>query len=255
MSISHGPIPEAPAPVPAVTTEEMIEVDRLMVEDYGVLLIQMMENAGRTLAQLARARFLGGDPRGARVAVFAGPGGNGGGALVAARRLACWGADVSVALGAPAAELAEVPAHQLAILRRMGLRVFEPPQSPEALSALNPLALLIDGLIGYSLKGAPTGPSADLIGWLNAHPAPKLALDAPSGVDAATGVAFEPCVRAHATLTLALPKTGLLTEQARPYLGELYCGDLSVPPTLYGEPSLGRAVGPVFAEADIVRIF
>lgn len=82
--------------VPFVTTEQMIEVDRAMIEDYGILLIQMMENAGRNLADLARARFLAGDPNGKRVAVLAGVGGNGGGALVCARRLANWGADVHV---------------------------------------------------------------------------------------------------------------------------------------------------------------
>ncbi|NIM09211.1 MAG: NAD(P)H-hydrate epimerase, partial [Planctomycetales bacterium] len=55
--------------------------------DYRIDLIQMMENAGRNLAHLARSRFLGGDPQGKRVAVLAGTGGNGGGALVCARRL------------------------------------------------------------------------------------------------------------------------------------------------------------------------
>ena len=62
----------------------MHEVDRLMVEKYDILLIQMMENAGRGLAQLARCRFLAGDPRGRRVLVLAGTGGNGGGGLVCA---------------------------------------------------------------------------------------------------------------------------------------------------------------------------
>jgi len=79
-------IPFYPDDVPYVTTAQMVEVDRAMIEDFGIELIQMMENAGRSLAHLARARFLSGDPRGKRVVALAGTGGNGGGALVCARR-------------------------------------------------------------------------------------------------------------------------------------------------------------------------
>jgi NAD(P)H-hydrate epimerase len=89
-------IPKPGQAVPHLTTAEMIEVDRAMMEDYHIELIQMMENAGRNLAHLARIRFLGGDPRGRQVLVLAGTGGNGGGALVAARRLHNWGARVDV---------------------------------------------------------------------------------------------------------------------------------------------------------------
>ncbi len=70
----------------AVSAAQMREVDRLMVEEAGISLLQMMENAGRALALRARA-MLGGDARGRRVQVLAGRGGNGGGGLAAARRL------------------------------------------------------------------------------------------------------------------------------------------------------------------------
>jgi NAD(P)H-hydrate epimerase len=80
--------------VPWITTDQMIEVDRAMMEDYSIVLLQMMENAGRCLAILARRRFLQDSPKGRTVWVLAGTGGNGGGALACARRLACWQADV-----------------------------------------------------------------------------------------------------------------------------------------------------------------
>ncbi len=82
--------------IPTVTTEQMREVDRAMVEDYGIDLLQMMENAGRNLAALARRRFLDGDVAGRRVIVLAGSGGNGGGGMVAARYLHNWGAEIDV---------------------------------------------------------------------------------------------------------------------------------------------------------------
>jgi NAD(P)H-hydrate epimerase len=112
----------------------------------------------------------------------------------------------------------------------------------------------VDGVIGYSLKGSPRGAAAELIRWANAQDAPVLALDIPSGIDAATGNGFDPAIRASATLTLALPKEGLRAPGAERYVGELYLADIGVPPSLYGGPSLGLSVGPIFAESDILRL-
>lgn len=236
--------------VPAVTTAQMIEVDRAMIEDLHIELIQMMENAGRNLAHLARVRFLGGNPTGRRVVVLAGSGGNGGGALVCARRLHNWGAEVRVFLAKPAATFRAIPAHQLEILRRMRV----PVAQAEALSRVENVDLLVDGIIGYSLSGAPRGAAAELIRWANAQDAPVLALDAPSGLDTTTGAIFDPAIRATATMTLALPKAGFRAPGVENHLGELYLADISVPPALYAEPALGLEVGPVFAESDIIRL-
>ncbi len=79
--------PETTIPVPSLSSKQMVEVDRVMEEELGISLIQMMENAGRGLARLAVHRFLGNDPGGMEVVALAGKGGNGGGALVAARTL------------------------------------------------------------------------------------------------------------------------------------------------------------------------
>ena len=233
--------------IPSVTVAQMREIDRLMVDELGITLEQMMENAGRALAELARRTL--GDPRGHRITVLAGPGGNGGGALVAARRLAIWGAEVSVALASPAARMHAVPAHQLAIVRGMGIEVLE-PKAP--LSKIERGALTLDGVFGYSLAGAPHGYGAELIMAANESHVPILALDVPSGLSAETGEAFEPTIRAHQTLTLALPKIGLLAPRAEPYVGELFVADISVPAQLYQR--LGVAVGPLFAASDILPV-
>lgn len=243
-------IPFLSAVVPWITTKQMIEVDRAMIEDFRIELIQMMENAGRCLAHLARERFLGGDPRGLTVVVLAGSGGNGGGALVCARRLAGWGAAVRVLVTHTAASFAPIPTHQLDVLRRMGV----PAGSAAEVGTGLPADLVIDGVIGYSLRGVPRGAAATLIRWANAQPAPILSLDVPSGVDTTTGEAFEPAIRATATMTLALPKVGLRAPSAAPYVGELYLADIGVPTALYAVPSLGIQVGPVFATRDIVRL-
>ena len=246
-------IPKQTGSVPALTTAQMVEVDRLMIEDYHIQLIQMMENAGRNLAQLARIRFLGGDPRGKTVVVAAGTGGNGGGALVCARHLSNWGAGVRVIGTKSDADFTRVPAHQLAILRRMGLQIVLVIEAAQVLGTL-PVDLIVDGIIGYSLSGAPRGAAADLIRLTNARGVPVLALDAPSGLDASSGSIFDPAIKATATLTLALPKHGLRQPGARAQVGELYLADISVPPSLYSEPSLGISIGHPFARSEIIRL-
>ena len=221
--------------IPFLTAEQMREVDRLAVEEYGVLLIQMMENAGRNLAALARDRFLEGDPAGRKVVVLAGKGGNGGGGLVCGRRLRGWGARVEVVLSSARGEMGEVPGHQLSILVRLGA----PVHADGAGEVLLQADLVVDALVGYSLRGGSSGRTAELIRAANDGESPVLSLDVPSGVDATTGEAHEPSIRATATLTLALPKRGLGEPAGRSHVGELYLADIGVPPELYPESTEG----------------
>ena len=220
--------------VPALTTEQMRAVDRAMVEDLHIELVQMMENAGRSLAELVITRF---SP--ASVTVLAGPGGNGGGGLVAARHLANRGCQVQAVLSEPG-RLTPVPAHQADILARMGITIASRPSAGD---------LIIDALIGYSLQGDPAGAAAELITWANGQAAPILALDTPSGLNLTTVAAGTPAIRAAATLTLALPKVGLLDA---PTAGELYLADISVPPLVYQR--MGIAVPELFRQSSLLQI-
>jgi NAD(P)H-hydrate epimerase len=230
--------------LPALTTAQMAEVDRLMIEEYGILLIQMMENAGRNLAEQAR-RMVGGDLTNRRIVALCGAGNNGGGGMVAARHLYSRGAHAQAKLIADPAHLKAIPAHQWQILN--ALQIVE-NGSP----ALDEADMIIDAMIGYGLTGNPRGQVAEWIERANAAGCPILALDTPSGLDTTTGIPGTPCIRATATLTLALPKVGLLTSEAARYVGELFLADISVPPTLYQRLSLH--VPPLFVADTIVKI-
>jgi NAD(P)H-hydrate epimerase len=220
----------------------MVEVDRLMIEEYQINLVQMMENAGRNLAELAR-RIFSGKVGGQRIAILCGAGNNGGGGLVAARHLHNWGAEISLVLALDPSRLKEVPAHQWRILQNMHLGFDEHPD-------LENSSLIIDALIGYGLSGDPRPPIAGWIERANNAGGPILALDTPSGLDTTSGTPGDPCIKAAATLTLALPKSGLLTTQARGYVGDLYLADISVPPELYQQM---RIEVPNIFEADLIR--
>lgn len=237
------------ADLPWLTAAQMAEVDRAMVDDYGILLPQMMELAGRHLADLARERFRAECERDDGVVVLAGKGGNGGGALVAARRLAGWGVNVSVILAADPDLFGDVPRHQLEIVRRMGIET----RDDHDLLHHSP-GLIVDGLLGYGVRGDPRGRAAMLIRWANTMAVPTLALDLPSGLDATTGRAGEPTIEATATMTLALPKEGLRASGSDRFVGELYLADIGVPRQLYTRPPLNLEAPDVFAESDRVQL-
>jgi NAD(P)H-hydrate epimerase len=230
--------------IPAVTTAQMAEVDRLMIEEYGILLIQMMENAGRSLAEMAR-RMLSGRLTDRNITVLCGAGNNGGGGMAAARHLHNRGAGVHAKLVGDPTRLKDIPAHQWRILQTMKLANNDDPDLAQA-------DLTVDALIGYGLTGDPRGPVAEWIERANGGNCPILSLDTPSGLDTTTGAPGHPCIRASATLTLALPKTGLLALSARPFVGDLYLADIGVPPELYRR--IGIEVGPLFADDTIIRI-
>ena len=234
-----------------IDTPQMIEVDRLMMDDYHIELIQMMENAGRCLAIVAREEFLQKDPQQKRIAVLAGTGGNGGGALVCARRLHNWGANVEVFMTDGEDKMTPIPGHQRRILQRIGI----PIRSGEELASENEYDLIIDGVIGYSVKGDPYGTPMKMINWINSRAEKVLSLDTPSGLDLTSGTVHNPTVKADATLTLAMPKQGLFGEEAKKIIGNLFLGDISVPIELYEEKTLNLQATNIFRHSDIVKIY
>ena len=120
---------------PVLTAAQMAEVDRLMVEVYGIAVPQTMENAGRNLAEQAR-RMLGGRLARRKVTVLCGGGHNGGAGLAGARHLHNRGAEVTVILAANPARLKKFTAQQWWIVQAMGL------DTPEARRHHTPEAVM-----------------------------------------------------------------------------------------------------------------
>ncbi len=215
--------------IPAVTASQMAFIDRLMAERFGVSPVQLMEHAGYAVANFVRAQLPDGDAFGQRVVLLAGSGGNGGDALVAARLLAAWGADIAVVLARPATALTGLPAAHLRSVEVVGIPVLD----GAGLSRLPAAAIVVDGLLGSGATGDPTGTTAELIALANGHGAPVVAIDLPSGLDATTGHVNTPCIVATSTLTLGLPKTGLLAASAAAVTGNLMLAGIGIPPAAY----------------------
>lgn len=200
----------------------MREIDRIAMEETGPNLYQMMENAGRNFAQLT-IEFLGKDWEKAKVIILAGSGGNGGGGICAGRHLA--NRNVSIRLCFTSADkLGEVPAFQRSIFQ------YTTGQEVKLAGLKNSTVdLILDAIIGYGLKTAPRGKAAELIQWANESTAPILSLDVPSGVDSTTGETPGEFIEPQWTLSLALPKTGLLLQRT----GKLFLADIGIPAETY----------------------
>jgi NAD(P)H-hydrate epimerase len=211
--------------------------------ELGLTETRMMENAGANLAWLA-STMLGGEVSGRRITVLAGPGGNGGGGLVAARRLIGWGADVAVRLATDPADLAAVTLEQLRLLEQMEASI------GVGANGLGAAELFIDAVLGFSQRGNPSGDAAALVAAT--ADSTILSLGVPTGLELERGVVGAPAVRAAATLTEALPKEALRTGAARPLVGDLYLADISIPAIVYHR--LGITYRSPFTGSPIVQL-
>jgi NAD(P)H-hydrate epimerase len=219
----------------------MADVDRIASEELGIPLELLLENASHQIA--AAARLFLGSVGGKRIVALAGSGNNGGDALGALRHLSGWGARVSAHLSGPAERLHPLARRQHDILANLGV-----PLDAGVVDA----DLLIDGLLGYSVAGPPRDAVSDVVRAANASRLPILAIDLPSGMHPDTGEPLGITIRAALTVTLALPKRGLMTTRSRALVGELLLADIGIPPQAFDR--LGIETRGLFESGDLVRI-
>ncbi len=238
--------------VPTVTAAQMAEVDRITAQDLHIPVEILMEDASRQIAVAARA-FLGGSVSGKRIVGLVGTGNNGGDTAGALRHLIGWGARVAAEVAAPqerAHEITRVQIGRLLLVTASPVAVvhYASQSGARDLEA----DLILDGLLGYSARGAPRGTVATLIDVANASTRPILAIDLPSGIDPDIGAVPGTAIRAAATVTLALPKTGLLRPEASPYVGTLLLADVGIPHAAFSR--IGVNTSRLFERGDLVRI-
>ena len=197
--------------------------NRIQSQRSRVTSIDLMERAAEALADAVRARMQGGS------AYFAcGTGGNGGDGLAAARILCRQGVHAEILLPGP-------PRSADAIENLRRAREAEVPVREADFSALPEPDIWCDALFGIGLSRAPEGGAAELIRRMNASPAPVLSADVPSGLDAETGRAFSPCVRADETLCFQHLKTGHVLGDGPDMCGRVRVADIGIPEALLDE--------------------
>ncbi len=210
---------ESGVQISAITTEQMIEIDRIAIEETGPNLYQMMENAGRNLALTIIDMIAGNSD--ASIIILAGTGGNGGGGIVAARHLLNRNYNLKLAV-TNKSKLKDVPQKQLEFFLKAGGVLIDNFDNIKA-------DIIVDAIIGYSLINEPRGKSLQFIQWANKQNAKKISLDVPSGIDSTTGENLGEYFLADTTMTLALPKIGLTEEKC----GKLLLADIGISKNVY----------------------
>jgi NAD(P)H-hydrate epimerase len=215
-----------------LTREQVRELDRRAIEEYGVPGIVLMENAGRGMAELLRSLGING-----WVVICCGKGNNGGDGFVMARHLDNIGIRVRVLLFGDPAQLSGDAAINHRIITASAI-----PQETFAGSVLDEECLrrqladadwIVDALFGSGLRGAIQPPFDRIIAAINAASARIFAVDIPSGLDCDTGQPLGIAIRAHHTGTVAALKKGFLEPSAAAWLGQVHLIDMGAPRALF----------------------
>ena len=208
----------------ALTTREMRAVE-MNTEYLGVSRLQLMENAGRIIADAIKRRF----NLGTRVTVVCGPGGNGGDGFVAARQLAGaeYGVEVILLGSSEGIRSSETLTNWRALCQmKSSVCIVEIHDS----SDIEPLDadVVVDALIGTGVRGALAPPFREMVQAIDRSQGFKIAVDVPTGVESDTGAVKGPAVKADLTLTFHKQKAGFA--KAEKHLGELVVCPIGVPP-------------------------
>lgn len=200
-----------------LTNADMAEADRLATAG-GVAGIELMENAGRAVADAVARDYPRNSPP---VCVVAGPGNNGGDGFVTARVLAERGYPVRALLFGDRGLLQGDAA--LAARRWSGQTALA---TPEAMAGCG---LIVDALFGAGLDRAVAGPAAAMIGAMNSSGVPVIAVDLPSGINGSSGAVMASAVNARETITFFRRKPGHVLMPGRKYCGTVSVVDIGIP--------------------------
>jgi NAD(P)H-hydrate epimerase len=208
----------------AITSREMRALE-LNSEYFGVSRLQLMENAGRTVAEEILARF---EPSKTKVAIFCGLGGNGGDGFVAARHLSSHGFRVAVILAGKSKDIMDKEARKnwLALWSLKDAVSLHEAYDSSLVPSVE-ANVVVDALLGIGLKGTPHPPILQMIKRINESNAFCVAVDVPTGINADTGEILGEAVKANLTVTFHKVKTGL--EKAEAHVGDLLIKKIGLP--------------------------
>ena len=214
-----------------LSREQVRDLDRRAIEEYGIPALVLMENAGRGVAEILQSL---GNP--GPVVVCCGKGNNGGDGLVAARHLVNRGWTVKVWLFASPETLSAEAAIHWKIVQFMHIPAEvlagNTPFEKRLAEEFDRTDWIVDALFGTSLTGPLRQPFGRAVSLINASSRKVLAVDIPSGLDADTGEPFGPTIRANHTVTFVAAKIGFAKPTAAEYLGRVHIVDIGAPQSL-----------------------
>ena len=210
-----------------VTAEKMRLIDREAIDNRGIPGPELMENAGRGIAERIKNKLLP-EPQGKKIVIFCGKGNNGGDGFVIGRYLARYGADVSIYFPAPAEKLSDDARLNLDRARELNIEI-RSIESVDQLPSSIKADYIIDAIFGTGFSGCPKDLPADMIEYINRQEVSVISVDCPSGLDVDTGRHEGAVISADYTFTLALPKIGLYYSPGRELSGYVEVVPIGIP--------------------------
>ena len=211
-----------------VTAAEMRQIDHDTIEGIGIPGIVLMETAGSVIVRSIERHY----PTCQHIGIFAGKGNNGGDGTVIARQLAHVGRKVCIFLVSPIESFTGEARINLNIAKNLGLQIEELLTNSALLNALGHIGscdLIVDAIFGTGLRGVVSGTIAEVIKVINNLRIATVSVDLPSGLDVNTGNILGACVEADRTVTIGLPKRGLLLHPGAELAGKLEVVDIGFP--------------------------
>lgn len=221
-----------PLPSALYSTEQVRELDRLAIQNYGIAGIDLMNRAGRFTFRMLRKTY----PKVKHIAILCGSGNNAGDGYIIAALAQLRGFTVDALYCTEPEKLQgdARQAYQFAIKNQVSIRAFDLEHWHQHFVPLPAEQIVfIDALLGTGLKGDVRARYKTAINCLNQHPAPVVAVDIPSGLSADTGKDLGIAVKASITASYIGLKQGLFTGKAGNYCGSICFDDLGVPPEVY----------------------
>ena len=222
-----------------VTAKEMRNIDSQTINEVGIPGVVLMENAGLGVVRAIERDFP--LPTFSKIAIFVGKGNNGGDGLVIARYLANKGYKVTTYLLAEPDKFIGDALVNLRVSQNIGLHIeyiLSNDQLGEKKANISQNNLIIDAIFGTGLSGAVRGFASNVIDYLNSTEIPIIAVDLPSGLDSDTGKTEGSCIKAVMTVTMALPKRGLLLYPGAKFVGKLEVADIGIPQSVIDSQNL-----------------
>jgi len=216
-----------------LTRDQVREVDRRAVEEYGIHSLILMENAGRGCVDILGRVGIDGP-----VAILCGKGNNAGDGCVIARHLEIRGYTARVLISGDPQDLGGDAATNFAILQKCDVPIRSyagEDDSAQLAETLDGVQWVVDALLGTGATGAPRPPMDAVIRAANEASCRRLAVDVPSGLDCDSGETPGEVFHADHTCTFVAAKPGLLLEDSKPYVGRLHVVDIGAPRKLVGE--------------------
>ncbi len=210
-----------------VSARQMQMIDQRAIGEFGIAGLTLMENAGKKVVEAIRREFE--DLKKKKVDIFAGKGNNGGDGLVVARLLNRERVKARVFLSARKNELTGDARTNLKRALEDKLEIVELSNLAGLKSAISESDIIVDALLGTGTKGKVKGFLASLIEILNGENKPIVSIDIPSGLQADKGTVLGVCIKATHTVTLGLPKSGLVFFPGAAYVGKLSIADIGLP--------------------------